>query len=92
MSLRPCPRAGYLGFTAKLSGIKARIHMSSNSNSSTSFAMALNETIGSRYSYSRKRWDAFSAWQEHIRKLAGSIGSVPFASRDRDLRRTVVPG
>ena len=66
--------------------------MSLNSNSSASFATALNETIGSRYSYSRKRWDGFSAWQEHIRKLAGSIGSVPSASRDRDLRRSVVPG
>ena len=66
--------------------------MSLNSNSSASFVTALNETIGSRYSYSRKRWDGFSAWQEHIRKLAGSIGSVRSASRDRDLRRTIVPG
>jgi hypothetical protein len=52
----------------------------------------LNQTTASRYSYSRKRWNGFSAWQEHIRRLAGSVGSAPFPSRDRDLRRPIVPG
>jgi hypothetical protein len=66
--------------------------MSRNSNSPSSFAAALNKTMGSRYSYSRKRWDGFNAWQEHVRKLVGSVGSVPDSSRDRDLRRNVVPG
>ena len=64
--------------------------MSLNSNSP--FAAALNKTTGSKYSYSRKRWDGFNAWQEHVRKFAGSIGSDAFVVRDRDLRRTVIPG
>jgi hypothetical protein len=66
--------------------------MSLNSNSLSSFARALNETTGSKYSYSRKRWDGFNAWQEHLRKSAVPVGSVPFGGRDRDLPRTVVPG
>ena len=48
-------------------------------------------------SYSRKPWNAFDAWQEHVRKSAGatdaSHGGVAFAERhDRDLRRPVVTG
>lgn len=66
--------------------------MSLNSRFPSSFATALNQTTASRYSYSRKRWNGFSAWQEHIRRLAGSVGSAPFPSRDRDLRRPIVPG
>ena len=66
--------------------------MSLNSNSPSSFATALNKTTGSKYSYSRKRWDSFNAWQEHVRKSAVPVGSHPFAGRDRDLPRTVVPG
>jgi hypothetical protein len=66
--------------------------MSLNPNSPSSFATALNRSIGTRYSYSRRRWDAFNAWQEHVRKSAGPVGSIPFATRDRDLRRNVAPG
>jgi hypothetical protein len=66
--------------------------MSLNSHSPSPFATTLNKTTGSKYSCSRKRWDGFSAWQEHVRKLAGSVGSAPFPSRDRDLRRPIVPG
>jgi hypothetical protein len=58
--------------------------MSQNSNSP--------KPVAKQYSYSRKRWDGFSAWQEHVRKLAGTVGSAPFVVRDRDMRRTVVPG
>ena len=43
-------------------------------------------------SFSRRRWNAFEAWQEHVRKSAESVG-VAFAPRaDRDLRRAVVAG
>lgn len=45
-----------------------------------------------RNSYSRKRWSAFDAWQEHVRKSAAAAG-VTFAERhDRDLRRVIVTG
>jgi hypothetical protein len=66
--------------------------MSQHSNSSSPFATALTETLGAKYSYSRKRRDGFSAWQEHLRKSAGSSGGAPATARDRDLRRAVVPG
>lgn len=66
--------------------------MSLNSSLHSSVAAALNETLRSKYSYSRKRWDGFSAWQEHLRKSAAAVGGLPFAGRDRDLRRAVVPG
>jgi hypothetical protein len=66
--------------------------MSLNPNSPSSFETALNKTTGSRYSYSRKRRDGFNAWQEHVRKSAVPAGGVPFARRDRDLPRAVVPG
>jgi hypothetical protein len=43
-------------------------------------------------SYSRKRWNAFDAWQDHVRKSAASVG-VAFSERhDRDLRRSIVTG
>lgn len=45
-----------------------------------------------RNSYSRRAWNAFDAWQEHVRKSAVNIG-VAFPTRpDRDLRRATVPG
>ncbi len=66
--------------------------MSFNSEPTSPFAMALVGTIRSKYSYSRKRSDGFSAWQEHLRKSVEALGSVPAIYRDRDLRRTVVPG
>jgi hypothetical protein len=59
---------------------------------SQSFATALLESVGSKYSYSRKRRDGFDAWQEHIRKSAASVGSAFAPRRDRELRRAVVPG
>jgi len=48
-------------------------------------------------SYSRKRWSAFDAWQEHVRKSAGTthashVGVVLSQRHDRDLRRAVVTG
>ena len=67
--------------------------MSFNSESASPFATALLAKMGSKYSYSRKRSDGFSAWQEHLRKAVDSLGSSAAAShRDRDSRRTVVPG
>ena len=58
----------------------------------TSFAAALIKTVGSKYSYSRKRRDGFDAWQEHIRRSAAPVDSAFSAHRDRDLRRAVVAG
>ena len=67
--------------------------MSLNSDSrATSFATALIEAAGSKYSFSRKGWDGFDAWQAHIRKSAVSVGRAFSPRRDRDLRRAVVPG
>jgi hypothetical protein len=45
-----------------------------------------------KYSYSLKRWNAFDAWQEHIRRSASSVGSAFSARPDRDLRRVVIAG
>jgi hypothetical protein len=50
------------------------------------------KTTGSKYSYSLKRWNAFDAWQDHIRKSAASVGSAFSVRQDRDLRRAVVAG
>lgn len=44
------------------------------------------------HSYSRKRWNAFDAWQEHVRKSAATVGSAFSGRHDRDLRRAVVTG
>jgi len=60
--------------------------MSSNPNVPTSLQ------TGSKYSYSLRRWNAFDAWQEHIRKSAVCVGSAFTARPDRDLRRAVVAG
>jgi len=60
--------------------------MSSNPHQ-TSF-----KATASKYSYSLKRWNAFDAWQEHIRKSAVSVGSAFTARPDRDLRRAVIAG
>ena len=57
-----------------------------------SLAAALIDAARSRYSYSRKRWDAFDAWQKHIRNSAVVAGGTISVSRDRDLRRTVIAG
>jgi hypothetical protein len=50
-----------------------------------------------RNSYSRKPWNAFDAWQEHVRKSAGAthaphVGMALAERHDRDLRRLVVTG
>lgn len=66
--------------------------MSFNVEPASPFAKALAAKIGSKYSYSRKRSDGFSAWQEHLRKAVESLSSTSAIHRDRDLRRTVVPG
>ena len=66
--------------------------MSFNSESPSPLTQALVAKIGTSYSYSRKRSDGFSVWQKHLRNLVESLGSPPAIHRDRDLRRTVVPG
>jgi len=67
--------------------------MSLNPNApSKSFAAALIEAVGSKYSYSRKRRDGLDAWQEHIRKSAVAVEGAFYPRRDRELRRAVVPG
>jgi hypothetical protein len=67
--------------------------MSYNSETPRTTAAAEHSTpAGRRNSYSRKRWNAFDAWQDHARRSAGSVG-VTFSERhDRDLRRAVVTG
>jgi hypothetical protein len=67
--------------------------MSYNSETSRTPAATAHSTLeGRKNSYSRKRWNAFDAWQDHIRKSAASVG-VAFSERhDRDLRRSVVAG
>jgi hypothetical protein len=68
--------------------------MSSNSDSrATSFAAALIKAAGSNYSYSRKHWNAFDAWQDHVRKSAASVGNALSGGHsDRDLRRAIIAG
>jgi len=57
-----------------------------------SFAAALIKAVGSKYSFSRKNWDGFDAWQAHIRKSAAAVDSAFSAGRDRDLRRADIAG
>jgi hypothetical protein len=67
--------------------------MSSTSDAfPTSFATARIKEAGSNYTYSRKRWSVFDAWQEQVRKSAVSGNSVSPAPADRDLRRAIVAG
>jgi hypothetical protein len=55
-------------------------------------AVAHSTPTSRKNSYSRKRWNAFDAWQDHIRKSAASVG-VAFSERhDRDLRRAIITG
>ena len=67
--------------------------MSYNAETSRATAAAEHSTpAGRKNSYSRRRWNAFDAWQDHVRKSANSVG-VAFTERhDRDLRRSVVTG
>jgi len=62
------------------------------SSIAASFRKAFRDTTGSKYTYSRKRWSPFDAWQEHIRQSAASAGSGIAPRPDRDLRRVVVSG
>jgi hypothetical protein len=66
------------------------------SNSETPQATAAGQPSARKNSYSRKRWNAFDAWQEHARKSAGMTHAshgVAFSERhDRDLRRAIVTG
>jgi hypothetical protein len=72
--------------------------MSYNSETFPGTAAAAQSTPSARTnSYSRKRWSAFDAWQEHARKSVGathaSHGGVAVSDRhDRDLRRAIVSG
>jgi hypothetical protein len=67
--------------------------MSSNSDTPRDTIAAAQAASSARQnSYSRKRWNAFDAWQEHVRKSATNVG-VTFSERhDRDLRRAIVTG
>jgi len=63
--------------------------MSSNSETLQGTAVAAHSI---RKTYSRRRWNAFDAWQDHVRKSAATVG-VAFSERhDRDLRRAIVTG
>jgi hypothetical protein len=72
--------------------------MSSNSDTPRDTIAAAQAASSARQnSYSRKRWNAFDAWQEHVRKSASAMhashGGVTFSERhDRDLRRAIVTG
>jgi hypothetical protein len=44
------------------------------------------------WSYSRKRWNAFDTWQEHVRRYAATVGTTFSARPDRDVRRTIIAG
>lgn len=44
------------------------------------------------WSYSRRRRNAFDAWQEHVRRYASTVGTAFSAPPDRDLRRPIVAG
>jgi hypothetical protein len=67
--------------------------MSTNSETPRGTSAAVQPAPSVRKnSYSRKRWSAFDAWQEHVRKSADTVG-VAFSERhDRDLRRVIVTG
>jgi len=71
--------------------------MSSNSETLRGTVAAQQAASERKNSYSRKRWNAFDAWQEHARKSAGtthaSHAGVAFSGRhDRDLRRAIITG
>jgi hypothetical protein len=59
----------------------------------TAHSTEARQTLATRSkSYSRKRWSAFDAWQEHVRKSAAAVGAAFPERHDRDLRRAVVTG
>ena len=65
--------------------------MSSNSETRQGTVKTPGTSVRS-YSYSRKRWNAFDAWQDHVRKSAATVGTAFSVRHDRDLRRAVVTG
>jgi hypothetical protein len=67
--------------------------MSSTSDAfSTSVVTAHSKSATGKYSFSRKRWSPFEAWQEHVRKSAAQIDRAFSTHPDRDLRRAIVAG
>jgi hypothetical protein len=67
--------------------------MSSNSESLHGTAAAAQSSpLSRKNSYSRRRWSAFDAWQEHVRKSAASVGAAFSERHDRDLRRATIDG
>jgi hypothetical protein len=65
--------------------------MSFNTDTQRDTAVTARATLAER-TYSRKRWNPFEAWQEHIRKSAATVGSAFSGRPDRDLRRAIVAG
>jgi alkaline phosphatase len=64
--------------------------MSSNDHAPGSVAVATGATHATparQYSYSRRRWNAFEAWQEHVRKSAAAAAGAFKELHDRDMRR-----
>lgn len=71
--------------------------MSSNSETLQDTLAAAQPAASVRKTYSRKRWNAFDTWQEHVRRSAATVSATTvgtaFARRnDRDLRRVTVAG
>jgi hypothetical protein len=71
--------------------------MSTNSETLQDTLAAAQPAASVRKTYSRKRWNAFDTWQEHVRKSAATVSATTvgaaFAQRhDRDLRRVIVGG
>jgi hypothetical protein len=71
--------------------------MSTNSETLRDTLAAAHSAPSVRKTYSRKRWNAFDTWQEHVRKSAATVSATTvgaaFAQRhDRDLRRVIVGG
>lgn len=66
--------------------------MSSSHNTSGAVAAATGADHvppARKYSYSRRRWSAFEAWQEHVRRSAAAAGGAYTEQHDRDMRRTL---
>ena len=74
-----------------------------SSNSHTSRAEAFSAGLAAdalpqptpatrRNSYSRRRWNAFDVWQDHVRKSAAAVGVAFSPRQDRDMRRAIVTG
>ena len=65
--------------------------MSSNSETLRGTVAAQGPAVRS-HSYSRKRWNAFDAWQEHVRKSAATVGTAVGPENSNQLKGvTFVP-